>query len=126
MYVVFRLWLTRLLVLASLLLLNPAQAGKNFMHTEGTIQFTGDILKVCSIVYSDFSVKLRRYADQSSRLERHLASVDNYDVVITSTESIYVIEFAPRRLDGEVLKGGGARYEVSRRDSKIVKFVLLK
>jgi hypothetical protein len=96
------------------------------MQKAGKIRIQASVLRSCAIAYADFVGRLTRYADGSSKLERHLSTPENYNVVITSNKLNDVIEFVPGRLEGELIKGGVVRYEVSRQDSSIVKVETVK
>ncbi|MBD8528317.1 hypothetical protein [Pseudomarimonas arenosa] len=72
--------------------------------------------------YNDFEKRVREQNPGDSDLERHLGNMTNYRMTIVADGSSLVVEIVPLPMNGESLRGGGARYVVDTETAVIVKF----
>jgi hypothetical protein len=95
--------------------------GGESMSNSEQITLSGEVLRACFVAYADFSEKIKQYSDTSSKLERHLSKIDNYDIRIDRRDNNYIIVFEPKPLENIYPKGGGAQYTINQIDFRVLK-----
>jgi hypothetical protein len=79
------------------------------------------IIKAAEVARRDFSVRLKQFPSETE-FDKFVENIDNYSIGLSEGRSAYVIVFKLRKGE-DVVKGGGAIYNVRKKDLAIVRFV---
>lgn len=83
-------------------------------------------LKASIVAYNDFAKRISVRTDGPSELVAHVSNVDNYSVVVSEDTAHFVVVFLPSPFMGQMLKGSGARYTISKTSFQIEDVVRFK
>jgi hypothetical protein len=103
--------------------------GGTWPASEPALVLTGPILKAASVAVLDLASQseqlLREHPDVLDPVHQCLARVENYQISVWEGVDRYFVRVLPRIggciEGGDALKGGGANYEMSKRDFRILR-----
>ena len=99
------------------------------------IKTSGKVLRVCAVVFRDFSKYLIKEARESEAsgvtaderdFDKFMSDISNYDVVIQSRRDVYDVTVSPMPYPKGVSFGGGGEYWISGTDFTIRKRLFFK
>lgn len=83
---------------------------------------SAELLRLCAVIYPDFAKQLEtRSGQQTSDLEKHLSTLENYEFEITQSGDRYTVAIRPRQTKEHQIRGGGTTYQVNRQTFEIIK-----
>jgi hypothetical protein len=123
-------WITQMVFVASfmvpVIVLGQSQPSGASRSVPGGSKFvsSGEVLRVCAVVYADFSADLKKhFSHPANDLEKYSSNIGNYVLEVSESDDAYVVVLRPRQDREHVIYGGQTRYEVSRKTFEILKKV---
>lgn len=90
------------------------------------IELASSQVKALMVAYSDFENKISVQSEGPPELIAHVSGIDNYAVTVSEDVAHYIIMFAPNPFQGQMLKGGGARYLINKVSFQVKEVVRFK
>ena len=90
------------------------------VFAEGQSDSTPRIITAAGLACKDFSKKINDNADNSSGLSIFLSKIENYQIILQEVDDNYVVIFTPSKYEGRTLRGGGAKYKLSKKTFRII------
>lgn len=84
------------------------------------------IIAAAELACKEFSEVIGVDVDSSSRLSVFLSKIESYQIVLQEAGDSYVVTFTPNDYEGSTLRGGGAKYKISKKDFRIIDVVRYK
>jgi hypothetical protein len=84
------------------------------------------IITAAELACKEFSKEIRINVDSSSSLSVFLSKIESYQIILQETGDSYVVTFTPNDYEGHTLRGGGAKYKLSKKDFRIIDVIRYK
>ena len=110
------------------------QAKEYLRKLDEPIILRGDFFKAALVAYNDFlkvlemsAAEANMSAPEKKDLYTKLSKIENFDMSIEQSESLYTVQIGPTlRGDMPMVFGGGARYQIDKETFSIKSKTLLK